>query len=193
MQIIDISRELFSTPVYPGDPAPYLESIRRMDLGDDYNLSALFLGCHNATHIDAPRHFLPDGKTIDQLPLDCFCGPCTVISADGLITGADIDRLSPDSGCRLLIKGNGKAFFTPSAAFALAQSAPRLVGTDAMSIAIPDDEIAVHTEFLSAEIPILEGLDLRKAEPGSYFLCAVPLFLKGAEAAPARAVLIRKQ
>lgn len=42
MQIIDISRELFSTPAYPGDPAPYREAIRRMELGDGYNLTAFF-------------------------------------------------------------------------------------------------------------------------------------------------------
>ena len=72
MQIIDISRELFSTPAYPGDPAPYREAIRRMELGDGYNLTAFFSGCHSATHIDAPRHFLRDGKTLDQLPLAPF-------------------------------------------------------------------------------------------------------------------------
>ena len=169
MQIIDISRELFSTPAYPGDPAPYREAIRRMELGDGYNLT---------------------GKTLDQLPLAPFYGPCTVVPAEGLITGADIDRLAIPKGSRLLIKGEGRAFFTQSGAFALAQAGICLVGTDALSIAPPSDEAAPHEELLSAEIPILEGLDLSRVEPGAYFLCAFPLFLRGTEAAPARAVLL---
>ena len=190
MQIIDISRELFSTPAYPGDPAPYREAIRRMELGDGYNLTAFFSGCHSATHIDAPRHFLRDGKTLDQLPLAPFYGPCTVVPAEGLITGADIDRLAIPKGSRLLIKGEGRAFFTQSGAFALAQAGICLVGTDALSIAPPGDEAVPHEELLSAEIPILEGLYLSRVEPGAYFLCAFPLFLRGTEAAPARAVLL---
>lgn len=190
MRIIDISRELFSAPVYPGDPAPYREAIRRMELGDGYNLSAFFSGCHSATHVDAPRHFIHDGKTIDQLPLSPFYGPCTVVAAAGLITGADIDRLTVPKGGRLLVKGEGRAFFTQSGAFALARTGIRLVGTDALSIAPPGDEAAPHEELLGADIPILEGLDLSRAEPGAYFLCAFPLFLRGTEAAPARAVLL---
>ena len=90
----------------------------------------------------------------------------------------------------LLIKGEGRAFFTQSGAFALAQAGICLVGTDALSIAPPGDEAAPHEELLSAEIPILEGLDLSRVEPGTYFLCAFPLFLRGTEAAPARAVLL---
>ena len=90
MKVIDISRELFSTPVYPGDPVPRRELVRRMELGDSYNLSGFYTGCHSATHVDAPRHFIDDGKTVDEMELSRFVGRCTVVAAQGIVTGADI-------------------------------------------------------------------------------------------------------
>ncbi|HBG55297.1 MAG TPA: cyclase, partial [Ruminococcaceae bacterium] len=67
-----------------------------------------------------------------------------------------------------------------------------LVGTDAASVGAPDDEAAPHRELLGAGVPLLEGLDLSRAEPGDYRLIALPLLLGGAEAAPVRAVLLRE-
>lgn len=61
MKIIDISADLFSAAVYPGDPAAGLSWVQRMEDGADYNLSAFSLCSHNATHMDAPLHFLPGG------------------------------------------------------------------------------------------------------------------------------------
>lgn len=190
MKIHDISRELFSASVYPGDPVPYSEVIRRMDAGDSYNLSGFFSGCHSATHMDSPRHFVIDGDTIDQLPLERFMGKCTVISVDGIVTGEQIDRLLPFCTKMILFKGEGQAYLSQSAAFALADGDITLVGTDAQSIASVGDERAPHMELLSAGIPILEGIDLTGIEDGTYTLIAFPLKLKGLEASPVRAVLI---
>ncbi|MFR8229720.1 MAG: cyclase family protein [Anaeromassilibacillus sp.] len=190
MKVIDISRELFSTPVYPGDPVPRRELVRRMELGDSYNLSGFYTGCHSATHVDAPRHFIDDGKTVDEMELSCFVGRCTVVAAQGIVTGADIDRIMPYCEKMLLFKGGGEAFLSTSAAFALASAGVTLVGTDAWSIGAPHAEEGPHVELLSAEIPILEGLDLSQVEEGTYTLIAFPLFLKGAEASPVRAVLL---
>lgn len=191
MNIIDISRELFSTPVYPGDPAPYRDLVRRMELGDACNLSGFYTGCHSATHVDAPRHFVEDGKTIEQLDPARFMGECTVIEASGIITGSDIDNILPASKKMILFKGNGEAFLCESSAFALTDAGITLVGTDALSIETGDDEtFAAHRELLGAEVVILEGLDLSKVEPGDYRLIALPLLMAGTEATPVRAVLI---
>lgn len=190
--MIDISRELFSTPPYPGDPAPQRDLIRRMSMGDSFNLSGFYTGCHSATHMDAPRHFIDDGKTIDEMDLSAFIGPCTVIEANGIITGADIDKILPLCEKMILFKGSGQAFLSASAAFALADAGITLVGTDAQSIEIGDAEHPAHKQLLGAEIPILEGLDLSKVQPGNYGLMALPLFLAGAEASPVRAVLIQE-
>lgn len=190
MKIIDISRELFSAKAYPGDPVPKRDVVRRIDMGDACNLSGFYACCHSATHIDAPLHFLDGGDAIDKIDLSRCLGPCSVIEAVGLITGADIDRLPPQTEKRILFKGNGTAFLSQSAAFALAQAGFLLVGTDAQSIGPPDGEAEPHRELLGAGIPILEGLELSSAEPGVCRLAALPLLLGGAEAAPARAVLI---
>lgn len=191
MKLIDVTKELFSSPPYPGDPVARREPLRRMELGDDFNLSGFYACCHSATHLDAPLHFLSDGDSVDQVDLNRCIGPCTVIPAKGVLTGADIDRLAPQPGDRLLFRGNGRAFLSKSAAFALAGTGILLVGTDAQSIAPSCDEAGPHTELLGAGIPILEGLDLTAAAPGPYRLIALPLRLGGAEASPVRAVLIR--
>ena len=67
MKIFDISQELFTCQVYPGDPAPKKTMLQSMDKGEAYNLTALNLCAHNGTHIDAPFHFIHDGKTVDEL------------------------------------------------------------------------------------------------------------------------------
>ena len=190
MKIIDISRDLFSVQPYPGDPAPKRDVVRRMDMGDDCNLSGFYACCHSATHLDAPLHFIDGGDSVDRVDLSRCLGLCVVAEADGLLTGADIDRLPPMKEKRILLKGNGKAFLSQSAAFALAQAGFLLVGTDAQSIGAPGGEAEPHRELLGAGIPILEGLDLSAVELGTYRLCALPLLLRGAEASPVRAVLL---
>ena len=190
MKIHDISRELFSTGVYPGDPVPYSEVIRRMDAGDSCNLSGFFTGSHSATHMDAPRHFVIDGDTIDQLPLEQFIGKCTVVSVEGIVTGEQIDKLLPYCEKMVIFKGEGQAYLSQSAAFVLTDGGITLVGTDAQSIAPAGDERGPHSELLSAGIPILEGVDLTGIADCTYTLIALPLKLKGLEASPVRAVLI---
>lgn len=193
MRIIDISRELFSCPPYPGDPEPRRDLLRRKDMGDAYNLSGFYACCHSASHLDAPLHYFEDGDPVDRVDLRRCFGPCSVIEAHGIIIGADIDRLPADTEKRMLFRGNGNAFLSQSAAFALAEAGCLLVGTDAPSIGTPDAESEPHCELLRTGIPILEGLDLSDAEPGKYCLCAFPLKLGGAEASPVRAVLLRNE
>ncbi len=102
MKIYDISKGYFTAPVYPGDPVPRLERLQQMQLGDKFNLTAYYGGAHAATHMDAPRHFVDDGATIDQVPLEACFGPCTVLSVSGILTGEDADEISanlPSLGC----------------------------------------------------------------------------------------------
>ena len=65
--IYDISQELFSCRVFPGDPAPERKRLLSLEDGAICNLSALSLCAHNGTHVDAPFHFIPYGRTIDEL------------------------------------------------------------------------------------------------------------------------------
>lgn len=192
MKFYDISRHFFHTKGYPGDPDPRVELISRMETGEPYNLSAFFACSHTATHVDAPLHYVQEGASIEKLPLEPFYGPCTVVTVQGILTGEEMDTLIPLCEKRILFRGNGKAFLSQSAAFALADTGALLVGTDALSIACCEDEETPHQELLLAGIPILEGLDFSGVpEDGTYILSAFPIRLDGLEGAPARAVLIR--
>ncbi len=190
MKIYDISRELLSAPVFEGDPAPKLYTLRSFEKGDGLNLSALYCCLHAGTHVDAPFHFLDGGETVDMLPLSLFFGKCTVMSFEGAVTGADIDS-RVKSGCtRLLIKGGGGSYLTQSAAFALFDAGVKLVGIDAQSVASTEDDGTVHRELLANKVAVLEGLDLRAVNDGDYFLAAAPVKIAGADGALCRAVLL---
>ena len=65
MRIFDISQEVFGCAVFPGDPAPQRTVLQSMEEGSLYNLTAFSMCAHNGTHLDAPAHFLKDGKTVE--------------------------------------------------------------------------------------------------------------------------------
>ena len=89
MKIYDISQEVFSCQVYPGDPAPEKKMLSIMENGDLYNLTAFSMCAHNGTHIDAPFHFLKDGKTVDAIGLEAFVGMAYVAEHQGIVSGND--------------------------------------------------------------------------------------------------------
>ena len=192
MLLYDISRELFSAPVYEGDPQPKSRFIST--IGDDsrYNLSTVSMCTHAATHIDAPLHYDEEGADIGSMRISHFCGKCTVVTIDGILTGEDMERLLPHCNKRLIFHGSGKAYLSVSAARVIADSKLVLVGTDAMSIAPPFDEHMPHLELARAGVAVLEGLYLEGIEDGDYTLAALPLKMKGLEASPCRAILMRE-
>lgn len=191
MEIIDISKDLLKTPVYPGDPEGYVDPIQSLRAGDHCNLNSVYTCLHTATHVDAPLHFIDGGKSIEQIPLDLFIGECVVVEAPpGPITGAFAEENFPWKTCeRLLIKGNGLSYLMESSSYYIVDSGVKLIGTDAPSIGNHGSNQLIHRALLSADIPIIEGLDLSAVEPGRYFLMAQPLKISGVEAAPCRALL----
>ena len=98
MKIYDISQEVFSCNVYPGDPIPEKRTLSSMENGDLYNLTAFSMCAHNGTHIDAPAHFLADGKTVEQMPLDTFVGDCYVARHEGNVTAEDAVSILEKAG-----------------------------------------------------------------------------------------------
>lgn len=191
MKIIDISTELMSAIVYDTDPSPKLQQLNKMEFGDEYNLTALYTCLHTGTHIDAPKHFVEDGKSIDKISLDNFVGPCKVIELPrGTIAGVTIDEMFPKDCERLLIKSGGKAHFMAGAADDASMLGYKLIGTDSITIGKEGEDGAVHRAFLNHDLPILEGLDLSEVQPGEYFLVALPVKIEGTEASLTRAILI---
>ena len=74
MLIYDISREVFQAKVYPGDPIPEFERVKKISKGDICNLSMIKTCAHNATHVDAPFHFYENGKTTEEIELQKCVG-----------------------------------------------------------------------------------------------------------------------
>lgn len=190
MQIFDISQEVFSCAVYPGDPAPAREVLASLDTGDVCNLTAFSMCAHNGTHIDAPAHFVKGGKTVDALPLDTLIGQATVISYQGEITAADADRMLEMAGNikKLLIKGD--ATLTLEAAHVLAAGGIDLFGNESQTVGPEQAPMAVHLALLGADVVLLEGIRLAHVPDGTYLLHAAPLNLGGADGAPCRATLM---
>ena len=191
MKIIDITRELLSCPVFPGDPVASLEMVKTIDDENQYNLGKIEMCLHNGTHLDAPLHFLSDEKDITEIPHEAFFGPCVVLEANTeMITGAFVEEYFPRNAKRVLVKSGGKAVFHESAASAIASLGCYLVGTDGMTVEPEGSNGRTHRMFLMDNIALLENLDLTNVKKGDYFLSAAPLKIKGAEAAPVRAFLV---
>ena len=192
LNIIDISRDILDCPVYPGDPEPMLTLLSGIRSGDACNTAQLCAGLHTGTHVDAPLHFIDCGAPINRYDLSLFVGECVVVECSpGLITGDTVDRYFPKKTSRILVKGDAQAFFDVTAAEELAFAGVKLIGTDAMSVGSFGNEAGPHKAFLREGTAILENLDLSQVEAGKYFLIAQPLKIKGVEAAPCRAILIR--
>ena len=190
MKIYDISQEVFSCAVYPGDPVPERKTLCSTAAGDRYNLTAFSMCAHNGTHIDAPFHFLGDGKTVDQMDLSVFVGDCFVARHDGDVTAVDAEAIMvrAKGAERILIGGN--ITVTAEAAEVFAAHKIKLIGNEGQTVGPENAPMQVHKILLKKEIALLEGIVLKDIPEGRYVLCAAPLNLAGADGAPCRAYLI---
>ena len=204
MKYYDISLNLSPETVrWVTSPPLELQERRRMSRGDQNNSSALNMSAHAGTHLDAPFHFVPDGNTIDSLPLELFMGPALVhaVEADSHITGKHISAIDFKVVTRVLFKTRNSqllqqsAFepnfvaFSVEAAEALVAQGVRLVGLDYLSVAHTDEQVPVHRAFLDHGVALLEGVDLSDIRPGLYELICFPLLLHWLDGAHCRAVL----
>ena len=190
MKIYDISQEVFSCGVYPGDPEPEKQTLYSTEDGNLYNLTAFAMCAHNGTHIDAPFHFLHKGKTVDQMELDCFVGECYVARHEGNVGEEDARQIlaKANGAARILIAG--KATVTAEAAEVIAAGKISLLGNEGQTVGPEDAPMQVHLILLKQGIALLEGIVLDAVPEGRYFLSAAPLNLGGCEGAPCRAYLI---
>ncbi len=195
MKIYDISQEVFSCQVYPGDPKPEKKILKSMEKGEVYNLTAFDMCAHNGTHIDAPFHFIKDGKTVDEICLEAVVGMAYVAEHNGIVTADDAaeilekaKRKNIDSAKRILIKGDVEVSLAAAKVFATSNIL--LLGNESQTIGPQNAPMAVHLVLLSANVILLEGIRLSEVPEGVYFLNAAPLNLSGADGSPCRAVLI---
>ena len=195
MKIYDISQEIFTCQVYPGDPSPKKITLNSMDNGDLYNLTAFSMCAHNGTHIDAPFHFIKDGKTVDKMNLESFVGMSYVVEHQGIVLAEDAIEMikkakehHPESSKRILIKGNAEVSLEAAKVFA--SSNILLLGNESQTVGPENAPMAVHQTLLSANVILLEGIRLTNVPEGVYLLNAAPLNLANADGAPCRAILI---
>ncbi len=196
MKIYDISQEVLGCEVFPGDPRPELVSLRRMDEGALYNLSAFRMCAHNGTHIDAPYHFYNEGKTVDQLPLEKFVGPCYVIHHEGELSQSDaieiLERAKKEGGeeaAKKILVG-GKCTISERAAKVFADAEIDLIGNESQTVGTVDSPAMTHYVLLGKEVILLEGIRLKGIKEGKYLLAAQPINLGGCDGAPCRAILL---
>lgn len=211
MKIFDISLTISpDLPVWPGDPKIKLDQVISIDEGANANLTHLSAGVHIGTHVDAPDHFMNDGRTVEQLSLDILNGPCYVTQVpEGVsaITSKILDELSIPPGVPRILFGTSNSQFwehgetsfqedyvavTDDGADWLLKHDIQLVGIDYLSIAPYKDTAPTHRTLLKAGVVIVEGLNLSAINVGHYELHCLPLKLLGSEGAPARAILIQK-
>ena len=195
MKIYDISQEVFSCQVYPDDPIPEKKVIKSMGNGEMYNLSAFNMCAHNGTHIDAPFHFIKDGKTVNEICLESFVGMAYVAEHHGVVTGKDAadivkkaKKQDPESAKRLLLKGDVEVSLEAAKVFA--SSDILLLGNEPQTVGPQNAPMEVHLVLLGSNVILLEGIRLSDVSEGVYFLNAAPLNLSGADGSPCRAVLI---
>ena len=208
MKIYDISLALSPLlPVWPGDPAFELERVQSMEAGAHNNVSRMDMGVHTGTHVDAPFHFIQDGRTVESLSLEILIGPALVVRIPDEVTRITAEVLEqaqlPPGVERLLFRtsnsglwgGAVKEFHTGFAAIPvdgaewLVRYGARLVGVDYLSVSPYQNSIPTHRTLLQAGVVIVEGLDLSAVAAGKYNLYCLPLKLVGSDGAPARAIL----
>jgi arylformamidase len=207
MKIIDISWPI-STATTGYKDRYIVEFDEIKSLGKDHARETIIhLSSHTGTHVDAPSHMLKDGKTIDELPLDRFVGPCKVVDMTDVVEKITRDWFEDQNldivpGDIILLKTINSATsptekFTPhfvyleiSGAQYLAEKKIKAVGIDYLGIEHSQPGHLTHQALFHADIGIIEGLRLQHVKSGSYLLVCLPLYTIGVEAAPARAVLL---
>jgi arylformamidase len=203
---IDISVSIMSGMVtWPEDPPVEISRRLSIERGDDYNISFVSMSAHTGTHMDAPLHFIAAGAGLERMPLDATVGKARVIEI------ADPVSIKPDElsgngiepGERVLFKTSNSdrpwpeqpfmedyVYLSVEGARWLAGSGVACVGADYLSIAGMGPQAAqTHTLLLEAGIWIIEGLYLAGVSPGDYELACLPLPLRDADGAPARAII----
>ena len=193
MKIYDISQEVFGCQVYPGDPTPKKTVLSSMEKGEPYNLTEFSMCAHNGTHIDAPFHFIGDGKAVDSIDLSIFVGMAYVAEHSGIVTADDAVKMiekataqNAEATKRILIKGDAEV--SAEAAQVFADSKILLLGNESQTVGPENAPMAVHKILLCADVVLLEGIRLAEVREGVYFLNAAPLNLSGADGSPCRAV-----
>ncbi len=208
-EIYDISVSLGDEAIdWPGNPPYNRELVSQIAKGAHCDLSQLTMTTHVGTHVDTPAHFISGAKNLDEYPAEQWIRPAHVVSIkdERLIRPGELASLDIKPGDALLFKtANSTSGLSTSGVFSevfvypsleaarfCVEKKVSLVGIDYGSVdKRSESDFPAHYELLGNGILILEGINLKDVPPGRYTLFCLPLKIKGAEGAPARAVLVR--
>lgn len=208
MQTYDISLLISQDlPIWPGQPNIQLERIKKIEQGDNSNVSRIDMSVHTGTHVDAPYHFLPEGKTVERLQLKALTGRAYVMYLPDAetITASVLEKADiPPRTRRLLFKTRNSKYWadkdshfqsnfvgiSEDGAEFLVKRGVKLVGVDYLSVAPYKNSRPTHEILLKAGVVVVEGLNLSEINQGRYTLYCLPLKLDGSDGAPARAILV---
>lgn len=215
MEIRDLSSVIREgMVVFPGDPGVSLE-IRCTYEKNGCQVTGLNFGSHTGTHIDAPRHFLENGATLPEVPLDSVVGEAICLEAtlrqeDGtdhpVIGLAENDLARIHSGDRVILstgweeKAGTAEFFIRYPIFdrelilELIGLKVRMIGIDLPTVewtGNPGDPFEMHKAILSCGMIPVEGLvNLKDLTGKRFFFSAAPLSLENGDGSPVRAYAI---
>lgn len=200
-----------SMPVWPGGPQPVFNRVLTIgEEGAPCNVTQLNFGAHTGTHLDAPLHFIKDGRGVETLDLDVLVGTVQLVEVGDevdMITRKTFENLDIPGGTeRLLVRTrNSKAWasapeefdeafvaISPCGARWLVENGVKLIGVDYLSVAPFRDDYSVETHviLLEADVIPVEGLNLANVTPGTYQLACLPIKIEGCDGAPCRVILV---
>ena len=206
MEIFDITRTLSPTiKEWPGDQPFEYGWTAQMGKDSVVNIGRISLSTHVGTHADAPLHYISEGISIDQVPLSHFFGDAFVIEIRKAeaVTPKHLKKIEKTGIKRVLFKTKSSqtqddvwdphfVHILPETIDELAKLDVVLVGTDAPSLDPVDSKhLPAHKRLAKYRMVILENLVFSGVPDGQFLLVAFPLKLKGLDAAPVRAVLVR--
>ena len=210
MKVIDLTLTVSEKiPTFPGSPKTHFiewETIPK----DGYNLELLFLSTHTGTHIDAPFHFVKNGKKIHEIAPERLVNEAVLIrigkNSNRSISKTDIQNFEQkngkiENGSAVIFhtgwqKNLNKEFYfsenpglSISAAKYLASKKINMVGIDSPSIDLgSDSKFSAHHILAKNNILIVENLaNLGMIKSNNFHLITSPLKLKNATGSPIRA------
>lgn len=213
MEMVDLSRVIFDgMPKIPALPDVHVKKFFSLDKGHPLNVTELSLPCHAGTHVDAPIHIVPGGKSIEELPLEAFVGGGAVIAVkkDGgqEITAKDLEHSGVAVGrgdILMLYTGWDEKFESPEynmhpylsvdAAEWMVQKQIKMLGVDCITVDLPTPlrpkgfDFPVHKTLLGNGVLIAENVtNLGSIVGKKTRIMAFPLRVKGSDAGHARIV-----
>ena len=199
--IIDLTRKIHKEmPFIPFEEAINIEPSNFPGF-PEIAISSFKAFSHIGTHIDAPYHFITNGKKMHEIDVNRFVGKGHLIDLSDkkreLIVLDDMPKTTIEKGRIIIIyTGMEKYWSKPreqhtelseEAAKHLLQYEPKMIGADSLALDFVKNNFKAHKAILGADVPIIEDLvNLDKLIGKTFDVMAFPLKIDGLEASPAR-------